>query len=444
MTKDMTEGNPLRLLINFSIPLLLGTLFQQLYNLVDTIIVGKYLGLSALSSVGSTISIIYLVTGFCTGVCNGFAIPVAQQFGAKDYVKMRKYVMNGVYLAIGIAAVITSVAVFFCRDILTIMRMPEEIFEQTYAYLVVIFAGVPFVFLYNLTAGILRALGDSKRPFYFLLASTVLNIILDFVFILGIGMNVDGAAYATVISQAFSGILCLGYMRKNYEILQIKADEKSITGSYMYDLGKTGIPLGLLSCITGIGSVMLQSAINSLGMIYVAAYTAVSKLQQFSLTPFIAMDSAIATFTSQNYGAGKINRVKSGIRAGLLVYGVLSVLMIAVLVPAGDKIALIFVDSSETEVLKMVDLFFKCSTPFYVVVAVLDTYRSAIQGLGYSSASMAAGVCELAVRAVMAMAVIPAVGYIGVCFTDAFAWVAGAVCVVVMYYGIMKKIPEKA
>ena len=244
MTKDMTEGNPLRLLINFSIPLLLGTLFQQLYNLVDTIIVGKYLGLSALSSVGSTISIIYLVTGFCTGVCNGFAIPVAQQFGAKDYVKMRKYVMNGVYLAIGIAAVITSVAVFFCRDILTIMRMPEEIFEQTYAYLVVIFAGVPFVFLYNLTAGILRALGDSKRPFYFLLASTVLNIILDFVFILGIGMNVDGAAYATVISQAFSGILCLGYMRKNYEILQIKADEKSITGSYMYDLGKTGIPLG--------------------------------------------------------------------------------------------------------------------------------------------------------------------------------------------------------
>ena len=440
MTKDMTEGSPLRLLINFSIPLLLGSVFQQLYNLVDTIIVGRYLGINALSAVGSTGSITYLVTGFCTGICSGFAIPVAQQFGAKKYDEMRKYIMNGTYLSVGFALVITLVTVFICRNILVWTKTPNEIIDQSYAYLVVIFAGIPFTFLYNMTSGIIRALGDSKRPFYFLLAATVLNVILDLFFILALGMGVEGAAYATVISQAFSGICCLWYMRKNYEELKVQAEERKVDVACAKALCAMGLPLGLLSCITGIGTVMLQSAVNSLGMAYVAAYTAVTKLKQFTINPYMSMDTAVATYTSQNYGAGKLNRVYDGVKAGLLIYGAISVVMIILLVFAGDKVALIFVDSSEVDVLKNVDLFFNCCGPFYAVICILNCFRSVIQGLGYSSASMAAGVCELAARAVMALAVIPAVGYIGVCFTDAAAWCVAAVCVVVMYIVIMKRI----
>ena len=440
MTKDMTQGSPLRLLIYFSIPLLLGSFFQQLYNLVDTIIVGRYLGIQALSAVGSTVSISYLVTGFCTGICNGFAIPVAQQFGAKDYRMMRKYVINSAYLAVGISIVFTLVTVILCRSILAVIKTPGEIMEQSFAYLVVIFAGLPFTILYNMTAGIIRALGDSKRPFYFLLAATIINVVLDLLFIIGLGMDVEGAAYATVISQAFSGISCLIYMKKKYEILKADKNECQWDKTCAGILCKMGIPLGMLNCITGIGTVMLQGAVNSLGMAYVAAYTAVSKLKQFTINPYMSLDTAVATYTSQNYGARKIDRVYKGVKAGLFIYSMISVVMIILLVFAGDKIALIFVDSSETDVLKNVDLFFNCCGPFYAVIVVLNCFRSVIQGLGYSSASMAAGVCELAGRAVMALLVIPAVGYIGVCFTDAAAWVLAAVCVVVMYWKIMKRI----
>lgn len=440
MTKDMTEGSPMRLLLYFSIPLLLGSFFQQLYNLVDTVIVGRYLGTQALSAVGSTASISYLVTGFCTGICNGFAIPIAQQFGAKDYRMMRKYAVNGTYLAGVTAVMFTTVIVWMCRNILIVIQTPEEILEQSFAYLVVIFAGLPFTILYNLTASMIRALGDSKRPFYFLLAATVVNIILDLLFIIGLDMNVAGAAYATVISQAFAGSGCLIYMKKNYKILAADQEERCWDRNCIRVLCKMGFPLGMLTCITGIGSVMLQSAVNSLGMAYVAAYTAVSKLKQFTINPYTSLDTAVATYTSQNYGAGKIDRVHKGVKAGVFIYSMISVVMIILLVFAGDKIALIFVDSSETTILKNVDLFFHCCGPFYAVIVALNCFRSVIQGLGYSSASMAAGVCELVGRAVMALAVIPIVGYIGVCFTDAVAWVLAAICVVMMYWRIMKKI----
>lgn len=443
MTKDMTEGNPFRLLISFSIPVLLGSIFQQLYNLVDTIIVGRHLGINALAAVGATSSITYLVTGFCIGICDGFAIPVAQQFGGKNYSKMRQYVSNGRYLAAIIAIVFTALTVLCCREILVLIRMPEEIIDRSFSYLIVIFAGLPFTVFYNLSAGIIRALGDSKGPFYFLLAATVLNVLLDLIFIIGLGMHVEGAAYATVISQAFAGMGCFAYMKRKYGVLKSKKEERRWSGECARTLCKMGMPLGLLSCITAIGTVMLQGAVNSLGMTYVAAYTAVSKLKQFTINPYVSLDTAVATYTSQNYGAGKIERVRKGLKAGILIFSIITVFMVILLVFFGDKVALIFVDSSETEVLKNVDLFFNCCGPFYVVIVILDCFRSVIQGLGYSSASMVAGALELAARGVMALCVIPAVGYIGVCFTDASAWVVAAVYVVCMYYVIMKKVEKE-
>lgn len=442
MTKDLTTGSPLPLILKFSIPLLLGNIFQQFYNLVDTIIVGKFLGINALSSVGATASVSYLLVGFCTACCGGFAIPIAQQFGAKAYGKMRSYVMNCIYLSIIFVIIITAATVLLCDDILTWMKTPADIFDGAYAYLVVILAGIPFTFLYNMVAGIIRAIGDSKTPFYFLVLATILNIILDLVFIVVFDMGVAGAAYATIISQAVAGILCVIYMRKNFDILRFTGDEKQLNMQMISTLLMMGVPMGLQSSITAVGSVMLQSSVNALGTIYVSAYTAVMKLKQFSICPYSAFDTSIATYCSQNYGAKKVDRIYKGIKYGLLIYSVYSVLLTIILVFFSDKISLIFLDASETEVLGYVKEFFIYCGLFYLIIPVLNCLRSAIQGLGYSIVSMLSGLSELIARAIMALLVIPAVGYIGVCFTDGIAWVAAAFCVGILYPILMKRVKQ--
>ncbi len=443
MTQDMTTGKPLSLLVRFSIPLLLGNLFQQLYNLVDTVIVGRYLGITALTAVGATASVNYLVMGFVTGVCSGFAIPIAQQFGAKEYGRMRRFVANASYLALIFAGVMTLFTAGFCRQIFQLVKTPADILSDSCGYMIIIFAGLPFTFLYNLTSGIIRALGDSKTPFYFLAVATVVNILLDFLFILHFHMGVEGAAYATVLAQSVSGIGCFFYMKKRYELLRLKAGEGRISRSYLWKLTMLGVPLGLQSSITAIGSVLLQGAVNTLGMTCVSAYTALTKIKQFTICPYGALDIAMATYTSQNYGAQCYDRVKKGIRAGFLIYGIYSAAMAVLLTFWGDNIALIFVDASETEILAHVKLFFQCCGVFYLVIIVLNSLRSVIQGLGYGVASMLAGVCELAARSLIALFLVPSLGYLAICFTDAAAWILAGICVLVMYVHIWKKITKE-
>ena len=274
MVKDMTKGSPMKLILGFAIPMLMGMLFQQFYNLVDTMIVGKTLGVDALAGVGATACINFMIIGFCMGVCNGFAIPVAQQFGAGKYSELRKYVYNGYICSIIFSVVLTVASVVGCRGILTLLRTPSNIYEHAYAYIVVIFAGIPTVFLYNMVSGVIRSLGDSKTPVYFLVVSAVINIILDFVFILVFKMGVAGAAWATDISQLISGVACYVYMNKKYDILKFQKQEKKFKKVYVKNLCINGIPMGLQYSITAIGSVILQAAVNTLGSVYVAAMTA--------------------------------------------------------------------------------------------------------------------------------------------------------------------------
>ncbi|MCD8333738.1 MAG: MATE family efflux transporter, partial [Clostridiales bacterium] len=250
MTKDMTAGNPLRLIWQFSVPLVFGNLFQQMYNLVDTIIVGRYLGLLSLTAVGATNAIMFLIIGFSLGTCAGIGVPVAQRFGAGDYTDMRKYVMNAVYLCLIIAAGLTVATCLLCDNILTWMGTPADIFDQSYSYLFIIFLGLPFTILYNATASIIRALGDSKTPFYFLVLSTVLNIVLDLMFIIYFQMGVAGAAVATITAQAVSGVLCLIYMVKKYDILKSNREERRFRAGYIGTLVKMGVPMGLQFSIT--------------------------------------------------------------------------------------------------------------------------------------------------------------------------------------------------
>lgn len=443
MTKDMTQGSPMRLILQFSIPLLLGNIFQQMYNMTDTVIVGRYLGISALSSVGATGSINFLIIGFCLGICAGLAIPVAQQFGAKKYSEMRSYVMNGAYVAAVLGVILTITTLCLCRWILTVMKTPEEFFDGSYIYMMIIFAGIPFTILYNVVAGIIRALGDSKTPFYFLLFSAGMNIGLDLLFIIGLNMGIAGAAWATILAQAVAGAMSLIYMVRKYDVLRTTPEERKVDWKKIRTLIVMGIPMGLQYSITAIGTIMLQSAINALGPIYVSAFAAASKVKQLAMCPYDAFANASATFCGQNLGAKKLDRIRKGLGSSIFISMIYSVMIGVVLVLAGSKIALIFMDAGEVEVLKYVDQYLSIVGYFYVALAILNNVRMTIQGLGYSGLSMWAGLFELAARGFMSLCIIPKYGFLAVCFTDQSAWVSAAICVCFLYAYVMKQIRKQ-
>ena len=366
MTKDMTKGSPFKLILGFAFPMLLGMLFQQFYNLVDTMIVGKTLGVSALAGVGATGSINFMIIGFCMGICNGFAIPVAQQFGAGKYSELRKYVFNGYICSAVFAVVMTALSVVFCAPILRLLNTPDDIFMHAYNYIVIIFAGIPTVFLYNIVSGIIRSLGDSKTPVYFLVLSSVINIVLDFILIIYAKMGVAGAGIATVISQLVSGVGCTIYMYKKFDILKANRQENVVRKRYVVNLCYIGVPMGLQYSITAIGSTILQAAVNGLGSSYVAAMTAGSKMFNFTCCPFDALGSTMATYGGQNVGAGKIDRLGKGIRAAMIIGAVYSVVALVVLFFTTDYIALLFVDAAEVEIIRLTRRFILASALFYI------------------------------------------------------------------------------
>ena len=436
----MTKGSPIRLILQFCIPLFFGMLFQQFYNMMDTVIVGKFLGVHALASVGATGSINFMIIGFCMGVCSGFAIPAAQQFGAEDYHNLRKYVANSVWLTIAFAGVMTVTVCVFCRQILMWMSTPADIIEGAYEYIFVIFLGIPVIYLYNLLSGIIRSLGDSKSPLFFLILSSVLNIILDLTLILVFDMGVAGAAWATVIAQAVSGIACLFYMVMRFEILKITREEWKIDKRCVAVLCNMGIPMGLQYSITAIGSVILQTAVNGIGSMAVAAVAAGTKISMFFCCPFDAMGSTMATYAGQNVGAGKLDRISKGIKSTCLLGLGYSVFAAIVLVIFGGTIALLFVDAGETELIRYVTLFLRANVIFYFPLALVNIVRFTIQGLGFSKFAILAGVSEMAARCLAALAFVPVFGYMAVCFASPAAWICADIFLIPAYMYVMKKL----
>lgn len=395
MTKDLTTGNPMRLILGFALPTLLGMLFQQLYNMMDTMIVGKLLGATALAAVGSTGSINFFVIGFCMGVCNGFAIPVAQRMGAGDYSQMRRYVANAAWLAIAFAAVLTVATGLLCGTILTVMNTPADIYEGAYWYIFIIFMGIPATFLYNLLAAIIRSLGDSKTPVYFLAMSSVLNIGLDLAFILVFRLGVAGASLATVLSQGVSGLACLVYMVKKFPILHVSREERQLDIRSCRALCFMGVPMGLQYSITAIGSIFLQSAVNSLGSLYVAGVAAGSKLFQLLGCPYDAMGATMATYCGQNVGAVKLDRLGKGVRACSLL-------------------GLIYALTAQ---------YIRTLTAFFFPLALVNIVRFSIQGMGFSGLAILAGVMEMIARTAVGVIFVPMFGYTAACFASPAAWV---------------------
>lgn len=443
MTKDMTKGSPFRLIMGFALPLLFGFLFQQFYNLMDTVIVGRFLGVDDLAGVGATGSINFLIIGFCMGLCSGFSIPISHKFGAGDMEGVRRYVANTFWLGLVSSVLLTVLTAIFCRQILEIMKTPENIIDRAYIYIFIIFLGIPATILYNMLSGIIRAVGDSKTPVVFLVLSSGLNIGLDLLFILNLKLGVAGAALATVIAQVFAGVGCLIYVIAKFEILRIRRKEWKPDSHMMMVLCGMGIPMGLQYSITAVGSVVLQSATNSLGSAAVAAMTAGTKISCFLACPFDAMGSTMATYGGQNVGAGKLDRLGQGLKACVLMGAVYSVMALLIVILWGNALAGLFVESSETAIIGNVRLFLLFNTATYFLLALVNIVRFLIQGMGFPVFAILAGVLEMVARAVAGIVLVPIFGFAGVCMGSPLAWIMADAFLVPAFFIVRRKLYKK-
>ncbi len=443
MTKNLTEGKPLHLILGFAIPVLLSLLFQQFYSLVDTMIVGKTLGSDALAAVGSTGSLNFMVIGFCSGVCAGFAIPMAQSFGAKDEDLLKRYIGSSTWLCIIFSVVMAVGTALPCRFILQIMDTPPEILDDAYKYIVIIFWGIPVTYLYNILSSMIRSVGDSKTPVIFLALASLLNIALDFIFILNFNMGIAGAAWATVVSQGVSGVLCLIYLKKKFPILQPKGNQWKFGLRQGYKLCSIGIPMGLQYSVTAIGSLVLQVFINGLGTAAIAAFTAGSKLSIIFCCPFDSLGSTIATYAGQNVGAGKYSRIREGVHCCMLLGSIYAVIALVAFWLAGDSLSLLFLDGSDTLLLENARLYLVLNGIFYIPLAAVNVYRFCIQGMGFSTMAICAGALEMVGRAAVGMFAIPVFGYPAACLAGPVAWILADLFLVPACYYYIKRVARE-
>ncbi len=448
--RDMTVGAPMTHIVSFMIPLIFGLLFQQFYSMVDTVVVGKFLGVDALAGVGSTGSINFLVLGFAMGVCGGFAIPVAQKFGEKDFQGLRRFVGNMIWLGAAIGLALTAATVLLCRDILLWMNTPEDVLGYAYDYISVIFLGIPALMLYNLLSGIIRSLGDSGTPLFFLILSSLLNVALDLLFIVSFRMGVAGAAWATLVSQLISGVGCLVFMIWRFPVLRLRGDDLQLRRYFMGRLLTMGIPMGIQYSITAIGSILLQTAVNGLGSSAVAAVTAGSKVNAVCCCPMDAIGTTAATFAGQNLGAGKPERVHEGVRSTTVLGVVYCVLILMVMALWGGNSAALFLDTRDQTAMEVIlplsRRFLLVCIAFYIPLLFVNLLRFTIQGLGFSKLAVLAGVFEMVARGVFGLCLVPWLGFDAVCFANPAAWILADVFLFPAYFHCLKKagyVPER-
>ena len=422
--RDITEGSPARNILNFALPLVLGYVLQHLYQVVDAAIVGRWVGVEGLAAVGASSSIMFLFLGFCNGACAGFSVPVAQAFGAKEYSLMRQYVANAIRIGIWISVLLTIPICVLCSPILRLVNVPDDIFHQAWIYLMLQFLGIPLAIAYNLLAGFIRSLGNSKEPFYFLLVSSATNIILDLIFVIVFRWGVFGAGFATLISQIVSASLCYSFIIRQMKMLIPVGEERRYDSDHVTHLLNNGIPMGLQFSITGIGVIMLQSANNALGTMYVAAFTASMRVKYVFTTVFENIGVAMATYCGQNIGARRLDRVKSGLKAATGIMLVYFVFTFAVIFPFADEMMALFVDPSQRQIIDLASQYMRISNYFYPVLGMLTIFRYSIQGLGYSTLSLMSGVMEMLARCAVSIWMVPAMGFMGVCLGDPAAWCA--------------------
>ncbi|MGM9522755.1 MAG: MATE family efflux transporter [Oscillospiraceae bacterium] len=442
MGKDMTKGSPLRLILLFSLPLLIGNVFQQFYNMADTIIVGRTVGVDALAAVGSTGSISFLVLGFVIGTTSGFSVITAQRFGAGDQDGVRRSICTSIVLSASLTLILTTLSMSLAMPMLKLMNTPSDIIDGAYNYIIVIFGGIFASYFYNSLSGILRAIGDSRTPLMFLIVASVLNIILDFVFIRAFHMGVAGAGYATVLAQAVSGTLCLFYIAKHYPMLKMHREDWRFSWSFALKHLQVGIPMALQFSITAIGIMVLQSALNSFGSTVVAAYTAASKVEIIFTQPMATLGVTISTYAAQNLGAMQYGRIRRGMRISVLLSMAATALASFAVVVFGRFFVSLFIDTPTEQIYGYAQTYLNTIAIFFIALAFLNVFRYALQGIGSAAITMLAGAIELVMRCT-ACAVLPEkLGYQGVCLASPLAWIGAALPLIFIYIFKERRFPE--
>ena len=438
-TMDLTAGRPIRQIFLFSVPLILGTLFQQLYSFVDTVMVGRLIGDTALAAVGTTYSLYFLTLGFVSGSCIGFGIPLAQAMGAKDDAEFKRYFWNGVWMCTLLSIVVTTLMYLLAEPLLRMIHTPEDILPQAARYIRIIFLGIPASVLYNFSSGALRSAGDSQRPTYFLFATSCLNIVLDYVFIACIPLGVAGAALATVLSQLVSGLLNLGWMILKTDLLKNSTGLRGFSRLHAARLCKVGFPMGFDHSISAMGMVIMQFAINSLGTSAIAGQTTGEKIRQMFTTPMESVGMGVATYAGQNQGAKRYDRIRSGIKAGLTIQYIYCVVVWTVIFfGKGSFVAFVLGENAgESAVLAVKYLaIISCLFPIHGSLMVV---RNTLQGMGYSVHAVFSGVSELVGRALGSWLSVAFLGFTGICFSNPMAWGCGLIYCAVIYVMVMKR-----
>ena len=437
MERDMIIGKPSKIILNFTIPIFIGNVFQQFYSMADTVIVGKFVVNSALAAVGACGTLTFLILGFLMGMTAGFTVVTAQHYGAGNHRAMRKSVASAAILSGIVSIVLTVTSMVLMRRVLHWMNTPADMFDQAYSYIMIICAGIVAQVMYNLLASILRAVGDSKRPLYFLILAALLNILLDLVFIIVFHMGAAGAAYATVISQGISGLACLFYIIKSVPLLHLNKDDWKIDWNLALWQMKIGFPMAFQYSITAIGTIVVQSALNALGSVAVAGYSAAVKIEQIVTQAYVALGTTMSTYCAQNAGAGKISRIRQGFRSATwmgLIYAVFTGILIFF---AGKYMTVLFVSENVRQLMSLVDVSLRCAAVSFVFLAVVNIYRNGIQGMGYGILPMTAGIAELIGRCGAALAASHYKSFLGICMASPVAWVLASILLLGMYFRIM-------
>lgn len=434
--KDLTKGSTLKVIINFTIPICVGSLLQLFYSLVDTRIVGSTLGNDALAAVGATTTLNSLIVGFLVGLTNGFCVMTAQYFGAGNKDKVRKSVAHALTLGLMISVFLTVISTIFLRQILFLLNMPQEHFEEGYAYIFVILAGMTASMLYNICSSVLRAIGDTVTPLCFLIVSTMLNIVLDYGFILGLHMGVEGAAFATVIAQCAAFVLCAAYMLKKYDFLRIRLSDFVPDGQMAGKLMASGLSMGFMQSLVSLGTVSLQSAINTFGTNIIVAHTAARKITELFMLPFGVLGMTMTTFCGQNLGAGRIDRIKDGIKKTLFLAWGWCILVVLASYTIAPLLIKAVTATQVTEVIETASLYLRVDTLLYFVTAVITIFRNALQGIGDCIVPIVSSTIELAGKVLVVIFLTPVLKYWGIIIAEPVVWVLMVIPLIIRMFTI--------
>lgn len=432
-TKELTSGSPIKLITFFMLPIFLGNIFQQLYNLVDALIVGRIIGINALAAVGATSPIIFMIISFIFASTQGFTVITAQKFGAREYDLVKKSLATSIVLSAALTIIVTLISAPFSYQMLAFLRTPADIIDMADTYLFIMLAGIFATVFYNLSSNIIRALGDSKTPLYFLIFASILNVFLDIYFIVNLKMGIAGAGWATVLSQAVSTILCLAFMFWKFPILRLKKEDWNVSKDFYMEHLRVGIPMGFQMSVLSIGIIALQFVLNGFGSVAVAAFTTAMRVDQLFTQVYLALGATMAVFAAQNFGAKKLSRIKEGAKASILIAFITSIFSILVLTFfSGDLVAL-FMSEVDPEVVRLAEIYLHILMIFFFFLGVLLIFRNILQGMGSVMAPLASGIAELIARTACAFIFGHYFGYVGICTATPAAWAAAALVLFIGY-----------